>query len=159
MAVTTQEVMATRPVKHLISDQLWSRLTKRIVSDHPDIDAAMAARIMEQTLGFLQLCAISNHGGHSPSDMVDIGWHAFILYTSEYAEFCQRVAGRFIHHSPSDEEGVNYGTGNIARTVDAMHALNIHVDKELWPNAGDCTNYCTGDSCSGHKCTDTGLTP
>ena len=31
---------------------------------------------------------------------MDKGWHAFILHTADYAEFCDRVARRFIHHLP-----------------------------------------------------------
>lgn len=157
MAVAFQEAetQTITSSKGLISDQLWSRLTKRIVAEHPEIDMPMAERIMEQALGFLQVCAIDHNGSHSPSELVDIGWHTFILYTREYADFCQQLAGRFIHHSPSDEEGVSYGTGNIARTVQAMRFHNINVDDVLWPNAANCENYCTGDSCSGHQCDDT----
>lgn len=158
VAIREAQTQTTTSSKSLISDQLWSRLTKRIVAEHPDIDMAVAERIMEQALGFLKLCAISNTGGHSPSEQVDIGWHTFILYTKEYAEFCSRVAGRFIHHAPSDEVGVEYGTGNITRTVQAMRSLNIHVDEELWPNTASCSNYCK-NSCSGSKCEDTGLIP
>lgn len=142
MVVATQEVTATRPVKDLISGQLWSRLTKRIVAEHPEIDTAMAERILEQTLGFLQLCALSKNGGHAPSDMVDIGWHTFILYTREYAELCQRIAGRFIHHCPTDEVGIDYGEGSPAQTVAAMKACGISVDEELWHGLGDCQKDC-----------------
>lgn len=56
---------------------------------------------MEQTLAFLAATANQADKPLSPSQPVDIGWHAFILYTREYAEFCQRVAGRFIHHVPT----------------------------------------------------------
>ena len=32
---------------------------------------------------------------------MDAVWHAFILYTADYAEFRHRVAGRFIRHRPN----------------------------------------------------------
>jgi hypothetical protein len=33
---------------------------------------------------------------------VDEAWHQFILFTAQYAEYCQRCFGRYIHHSPSN---------------------------------------------------------
>lgn len=35
-----------------------------------------------------------------PSHAVDALWHAFILDTHAYAEFCQRAFGRMLHHRP-----------------------------------------------------------
>jgi hypothetical protein len=34
------------------------------------------------------------------SPQVDEVWHAFILFTREYAEFCQDTFGMFLHHVP-----------------------------------------------------------
>jgi hypothetical protein len=36
-----------------------------------------------------------------PSKLVDEAWHEFLLFTREYAEFCQRAFGRFLHHQPA----------------------------------------------------------
>jgi hypothetical protein len=33
---------------------------------------------------------------------VDEAWHQFILFTAQYADFCERFFGRYIHHSPSN---------------------------------------------------------
>nr|CAI43944.1 hypothetical protein [Sorangium cellulosum] len=33
---------------------------------------------------------------------VDEAWHQFALFTLEYAEFCRRFFGRFLHHAPSN---------------------------------------------------------
>jgi hypothetical protein len=35
---------------------------------------------------------------------VDEIWHQFVLFTAEYAEFCARFAGRFLHHAPSEAD-------------------------------------------------------
>jgi hypothetical protein len=125
--------------KYLISDELWGRLARRIVKEG-DIDLPLAERIMDQALGFLKLCAEDASGSYGPSELVDIGWHTFILYTREYAEFCQRVAGRFIHHAPSDVPGITYDSGGAKRTVDAMLRRDISVDKMLWANGAKCSD-------------------
>lgn len=36
-----------------------------------------------------------------PSQVVDDLWHAFILYTRAYQEFCQKAFGGFLHHTPA----------------------------------------------------------
>ena len=36
-----------------------------------------------------------------PSQVADDLWHEFILYTKEYAEFCNKAFGRFMHHVPA----------------------------------------------------------
>jgi len=35
------------------------------------------------------------------SEIVDEVWHTFILFTKEYADFCNKVMGKFIHHEPN----------------------------------------------------------
>ena len=134
--------------KGLIDDVLWGRLTDRIVKDH-GMDRSLAERVMNEALGFLKLCATmpveDNYelGGFRPSELVDVGWHTFLLYTREYASFCQRIAGHFIHHNPSDIPGVDYPTiGNTNRTIDAMR-VHGPVDEELWAVSRDnCSDHC-----------------
>jgi len=35
-----------------------------------------------------------------PSQVVDVAWHEFILFTRAYNGFCKRGFGRFLHHTP-----------------------------------------------------------
>lgn len=116
----------------------------------------LAGRVVDQTLGFLRLVAESPGESFSPSAMVDKGWHAFILYTKDYAQYCDKAAGRFIHHNPFDEEGVEYGTDNVMRTVAAMRSHDLHVDDPLWApsDKADCDGTGCGASgaCGGDGC-------
>jgi hypothetical protein len=138
--------MATVPAtliapRDLISPRMHARLTRRIIADH-GMDPAMAERIMGQALAFLQACAVNPGGGLAPSDQVDKGWHAFILHTADYAEFCQRVAGRFIHHRPTDPGQEDDGGAAIHATLTAMRAAGLPVDEDLWPSAAECESKC-----------------
>lgn len=36
------------------------------------------------------------------SGRIDETWHQFILFTSEYTEFCERFVGRYFHHVPDE---------------------------------------------------------
>ncbi|WP_436761135.1 glycine-rich domain-containing protein [Streptosporangium sp. V21-05] len=135
-------VIIDRPAatpRALITHALFTRLTARIAIDHPE-HAHQADVIMEQALAFLATCAANPGAGLGPSDTVDIGWHTFLMYTREYAEFCQRVAGRFIHHAPDDVPGEPGPRGGLAATIEAMEAAGYRVDPAVWPTSADCSN-------------------
>lgn len=144
MAITSDR---TDP-RSLITPGLFSRLTERLTRDH-DIETPTAERIMNQTLAFLVTCGRNPGAGLAPCATVDIGWHIFLMYTRDYAEFCDRVAGRFIHHRPDDDNdrGDNdhdHGTAaggaeRIGVTVAAMRKAGMPVDADLWVPAALCS--------------------
>jgi hypothetical protein len=133
--------------RNLITPALFGRLTERIKRDH-DIETPMAERIVSQALAFLATCARNPGAGLAPSEHVDIGWHAFLMYTREYTEFCGRVAGRFIHHHP--EDGCDHhgddgsGAERVGATVAAMRAAGMPVDADLWVPATRCSQCYAG---------------
>lgn len=53
---------------------------------------------------FDELVDYLGSSGHErvPSVIVDEAWHSFLLHSREYAEYCDSVFGRFIHHVPSE---------------------------------------------------------
>ncbi|RSM47834.1 hypothetical protein DMA12_07640 [Amycolatopsis balhimycina DSM 5908] len=138
----------------LIDEDLFHRFVERIVREH-QLGREYAARIMDQALAFLGTCAHTS-GPLSPSKAVDIGWHTFILYTREYAEFCDRVAGRFIHHEPTDTGLIPVSQAppeSADFTVAALRRAGFAVDHDLWAVSADC-HQCT-DGCT-HSGGDTG---
>jgi hypothetical protein len=52
---------------------------------------------------YLGLSALSptSYGMRGPIDEL---WHTFIIFTEQYAKFCDLVAGRFLHHTPNPSE-------------------------------------------------------
>ena len=147
--------------RSLVSPALFERLTARVAAEHVDLADDMPARIIDQALAFLATCATSTRP-LGPSNTVDIGWHTFLMYTHEYAEFCDRIAGRFIHHNPEDGSewptdptsrptstdtaavSVTSGPVPLARATAAMEAAGYRVDWPLWQvNAADCNSKCT----------------
>ena len=134
---------AAPPARDLIPAPLFDRLARRIVTDH-GLDRPTAERVMTEALAFLRAAAVTDRP-LSPSLMVDIGWHTFILYTREYAAFCQQVAGRFLHHVPDDDTDDNApvdgeaGHRVLRDTIAALTATGHRIDTELWsPAAPRC---------------------
>jgi hypothetical protein len=137
----------------MIDEGLRKRLVGRIVTDE-GLPEDLAERILDQALGYLRLASEQPKGHFSPSPLVDIGWHTFILYTRSYDAFCRELTGgNFIHHEPTDDDSVpNRATGPNA-TMEAMKNAGIVVDEPLWAhfNDGDCTAS-DGDGDQGCKC-------
>ncbi|TYK43281.1 glycine-rich domain-containing protein [Actinomadura decatromicini] len=127
---------AIDPRKLLDAETFESLVRDLVEEEHENLEAA--TRIVGQTLVFLRACADSPGAMLSPSKRVDKGWHRFILRTHLYAEFCERVAGRFLHHDPVCTADIQSGAA-LARTVAALHATGFHVDDELWDVSGDCS--------------------
>ncbi|OGZ42522.1 MAG: hypothetical protein A3C80_01360 [Candidatus Ryanbacteria bacterium RIFCSPHIGHO2_02_FULL_45_43] len=114
--------------KKLVDEKLWKRLVGRVMKDEGKT-REKAESIMDEALCFLKLCADFPKERFAPSRGVDIGWHAFLMYTREYAEFCQRVAGRFIHHAPSDDDKPVKVT--VQATVSFMQRRGLIFNEEL----------------------------
>lgn len=117
------------------------------------VSSAESQRMFEEALKFMEV-AVSTDGPVAPSRAVDPAWHHFILFTRDYAAYCERYLGRFIHHDPTPG-----GDGDAAiyeATRDAIASTFGAVDEELWPPAaagdckegGNCKSDCTGNCSS-----------
>lgn len=163
MTITEIEAPPVATGRSLVEPELFDRLTARIVADHDEIDHATAERIMDQALAFLGACAAST-APLSPAKLVDIGWHTFILHTKDYREFCDRIAGRFIDHVPTDDNGQDcqmcnacqdgggdgkaHGALSASLTALALAEAGYVVDAPLWKDGGNCSqchNGCHND--------------
>lgn len=138
---TTTTVAGTRP-DTLITPVLRDRLARRVEHD-AGLDPATAQKIIDQTVGFLGACAANPSARLAPSRLVDHGWHAFILHTAEYSEFCERVAGRFIHHRPTEPGGTEPGTCDLGATIAAIRDAGFDVDPDLWTRGAKCNGNCS----------------
>jgi len=141
----------TRRGRDLVPPDTFERLSKRLKDEH-GLDTDIATRVVDQAAAFLVACGASS-GPLSPSAAVDLGWHAFILHTRDYAAFCTAVAGDFIHHVPHDEPSAENDEeiqAVLDRTMTAISNAGLTVDEELWRVKGgvkcsQCHNGCADD--------------
>ncbi|MBF6053889.1 hypothetical protein GO002_18710 [Streptomyces eurocidicus] len=131
----------------LVSPELREIIAADVCAKYDHVPADMAQRGVGQMLAFV---AASAAGGQplSPSPLVDDFWHAFVLRTKAYADFCQERFGRFVHHQPGVLDREEHGGGKElrARTVEAIQAAGYAVDLEFWPepNVADCSQCHAG---------------
>lgn len=81
--------------RDLLSPELFDKLASRVTRD-AHLDYELAERVVDQTLAFLAACSQFRGRKLSPSNLVDIGWHTFILDTVEYLSII-RSNDRFGH--------------------------------------------------------------
>jgi hypothetical protein len=137
--------------RELIDPDLFDRLSDRVMKDEGH-DRDHAERVVDQALAFLKACADNPSLSLGPSTAVDAGWHAFLLHTREYASFCARVAGRFIHHAPAD--GDSSRAGSLRRTITAVRATGYELDDRLWGLPAECDGKPSCNTTCNHPCHD-----
>jgi hypothetical protein len=138
-----------------VSSEFRQQLRNQIMKDH-GLTVMEADRIITDTLSFLAVCAQNPCNQFRPSKKVDIGWHQFILNTREYAEFCQRVAGHFIHHVPDEFTAPRRERASVqealAPTVEAITKAGLPFHEELWlSDTGKCTQCHDGCTSCGQE--------
>src|SRR3989344_2244393 len=105
-----------------------------------------AQHLFEETKKFLVLAATMKDP-ISPSEELDEMWHHFVLHTKDYAEFCSKHFGKFIHHTPTETSFI----GNRGEMMEQAIQLFGGVDVSIWPKAvagapcdGGGEGSCTG---------------
>ncbi|GHC51578.1 glycine-rich domain-containing protein [Streptomyces cinnamoneus] len=118
----------------LVSAELRETIAADVRAKYEHIPADTARRGVGQMLAFVAASAASEKP-LSPSPLVDDFWHAFVLRTKAYADFCQGTFGKFVHHQPGflDRDEHGGGKGLRARTVEAIQEAGYAVDLEFWP--------------------------
>lgn len=117
---------------------LIERLMEKMSLTQPKAQA-----LKDDMLRFLYLCGTNNEH-FAPPETIDEAWHHFILFTKDYAVFCKRYFGSFIHHSPnSSEKEIERGImkKTLRRGYDLFGPLS-----HFWGTDG--LSDCVGGSCS-----------
>jgi hypothetical protein len=69
----------------------------------PELDSAQEQRVFDGLRDYFILCAQARGRFVAmPSQVADDAWHAFILHTRYYQDFCRKAFGRFLHHTPAE---------------------------------------------------------
>ncbi len=93
--------------------------TSKISKDHK----INTEELILELVRFLDLIHCTNQ--HlSPSLVVDLAWHEFILFTKFYNEFCIKHYDRFIHHTPSKK-----GSQQLFEKT-----IKLYIQKYKYPN-------------------------
>lgn len=77
-------------------------LSRKVRERYPHLTKAQAGMVLEGLREYFHLCHRARHRMVAmPSQVVDVAWHEFILFTRAYAAFSRQAIGRFLHHTPT----------------------------------------------------------
>lgn len=83
--------------------QFPQTLQAKVLERYPHLKKVDADHVIRGLRQYFQICSISGKRMVSmPSQVVDVAWHEFILFTRDYQRFCQTALGRFLHHTPAE---------------------------------------------------------
>ena len=80
-----------------------SSLLKRVQKQHNYLTNDDIELVVDAMRDYFYICSQANGKIVSmPSEIVDVFWHEFILFTREYDKFCKKSFGKFLHHTPTE---------------------------------------------------------
>ena len=138
MGTTTVPIVLLESVMSYQHLALVARLQDKL-----NLPKELALELFEDMKRFLFLCGVSEEP-LAPPEFIDEAWHNFILFTKDYAKFCQEKFGKFIHHLPVGPEDVASRDGSLIRRTHTL-AHKVFVGENLSTN----WSYGSGEKCSG----------
>lgn len=127
------------------------RIVERYVRDE-GLTETIAREHEQELKRFLAMCALNPNAQYGMKGPIDELWHTFLIFSKDYAQFCDHVAGRFIHHVPEsgDEKPRNSDTYALFLR-DYEETFGHPPPAQYWPRpiSPDVTAECQGcNTCS-----------
>ena len=90
-------------IKLIDSYRFPNRLNEAIKKRYPHLTEQDVDRVIIGLREYFQISLMARKRMVAmPSQVVDLAWHEFILFTRHYEAFCKHALGRFLHHTPAE---------------------------------------------------------
>lgn len=123
------------------------------------LSAEIAAEHERELKRFLSLICLNPGEPYGMKGQIDKLWHTFIIHTRDYKDFCDKVAGRFIHHVPeSPGNDKSDGRKQYTRLLeDYAKVFGEEPPAHVWPRMvasrdDESCSSCNGCGGSGPSC-------
>lgn len=82
---------------------LPQRVREKVQSTYPHLNQGDTDLVIDALKGYFLICNVAKRRMIAmPSQVVDVAWHEFILFTREYTHFCKKAFGKYLHHTPAE---------------------------------------------------------
>ncbi|MCP4598908.1 hypothetical protein [Neptuniibacter sp.] len=80
------------------------RISEKLKQSYPHLTDENIAQVIQGLREYFHICNMAGKRRMvaMPSQVVDLAWHEFILFTRHYELFCKQALGRFLHHTPAE---------------------------------------------------------
>jgi hypothetical protein len=129
-------------ISKLAADPNRTLLENVMAYQNPDVEARIcrdlrcnpevAHGVFEDLKKFLWLAGAAPTHDMVPTPIIDEGWHCFLLFTQDYADFCQRFFGTFIHHTAHRVGELRSQRVELIPSIDAMHQFFGGIPSSNW---------------------------
>ena len=146
-------------------------IPEKVIKHYPHLTTEQVERVMYGLREYFSICNTAGKRMVSmPSQVVDVAWHEFILFTRSYELFCKQGLSRFLHHTPAEamsspqiaQDGIKraWRLSCLREGIDPKNTLVLPtlfaLDTELAiPDGFEYTMNCSGTDgrnvyCAGH---------
>ncbi|WLQ12414.1 hypothetical protein O5O45_22050 [Hahella aquimaris] len=104
-------------------------INRRIVKKYPHLTSAQVERVLTGLREYFHISRMADGRMVSmPSQVVDVAWHEFILFTRRYEKFCDEAFGRFLHHTPAEAMGKPANIQDGVKLAWRLSCLRENID-------------------------------
>lgn len=124
----TRQALFARP-----GTALWVKDSLKLLDENPGL-------ILEEYRRFLTLL-IHPYGRLAPAKLIDELWHQHILHSRDYFNFCDRIAGRYLHHTPGygQPHEIHRPAFNQTHATYQLH-YGVAPAAEIWSHMGESSS-------------------
>lgn len=132
-------------------------ITRRYCRDY-EVPLEVGESRAKELKRFLALCALNPDEAYGMYGPVDIMWHTFIFFTKNYHNFCDQVAGHYLHHVPGSAAPGHLNPNAYRQMLtDYEYIFGETPPREHWPISTQLKKQSNGtieavgdDSCNGN---------
>ncbi|SFC20377.1 glycine-rich domain-containing protein [Pseudoalteromonas denitrificans] len=98
-----RKLIIQRQISFIKNYKFPETVKSKVSEIYPHLDSSELQQVMRGLKDYFYLIHIANKESVAmPSQIVDVAWHEFILFTREYDKFCSKAFGYFVHHTPAE---------------------------------------------------------
>lgn len=101
--VVFQKIKDARRKEFILNYKFPHSIKDKVKAAYPHLKDSETDQVMKALVDyFLIIHSSKAQVVAMPSQVVDLAWHEFILFTKKYDLFCRKSFGYFLHHTPAE---------------------------------------------------------
>ena len=92
-----------RQLAYIRSYEFHPTLSRKVKERYPHLSEEKLEMVFDGLRDYFCFCNQARKRMVAmPSQVVDVAWHEFIIFTRSYESFTRKAIGRFLHHTPTE---------------------------------------------------------
>ena len=131
-----QQIRKNKRSRYISEFEFPKTISEKVKQTYPHLSDREIEQVIKGLREYFHVINLSRRKLVSmPSQVIDVAWHEFILFTKMYQEFCTKALGRFLHHTPAEAmkspTDAQDGIKRAWRIACFREQINPHKPKKL----------------------------